>query len=73
MGRRWTPRGLCGERFCGNADTKEVHDLDHEEVVCHIEDILHRREMVAFRTIEDAHDQGYHDCPVCIKETSKHG
>ena len=67
---------MCGERFCGDAGNKEVHDLDHENAVCHIEDILHKREMVPFRTLDCAHDQGYHDCPICFREwkgTSKRG
>lgn len=66
MGRRWIARGLCGERYCGNMGNKEVHDLDHEDTACNIEDIIHRHEVVAFRTMDCAHDQGYHDCPYCL-------
>jgi hypothetical protein len=71
MGRRWTARGLCGERFCGDAGTKKVHDLDHETATCHIEEVIDRREMVAFRTLDCAHDQGYWDCPVCIRKEDR--
>jgi len=68
MGRRWTARGLCGERYCGDAGHKEVHDLDHENAVCRIDKIIHKHEMVAFRTLDCAHNQGYHDCPYCVRE-----
>ena len=59
MGRRWTARGLSGERYCGDMGRKQVHDLDHENAVCHIDEILHRRDVLPFRTLENAHALGY--------------
>ena len=67
MGRRWTIRGLAGERFCGDRDHKMVHDLDHEDAQCHIDDIIQHAEAMPFRTLEEAHMHGYHDCPYCFK------
>lgn len=72
MGRRWTVRGLCGERYCGSMTNKEVHDLDHENIVCHIEEIIDRRDVIPFRTLDCAHNQGYHDCPYCFRDKERH-
>jgi len=65
MSRRWVG-GSAGERFLGNKGNKEVHDLDHETEDCQIDEIIRTTHEVAFRTREDAHGQGYSDCPSCL-------
>ena len=68
MGRRWLPRGPCGERYCGDRDHKQVHDLDHESPECHIDDFVEKvSDAVPFRTLEEAHLHGYQDCPHCFR------
>lgn len=72
MGRRWMSRGLSGERYCGCMTRKEVHDLDHENTICHIDEIIQSNDEIPFRTIESAHHQGYHDCPHCFPGAERH-
>ena len=67
MARRWKG-GMSGERYLGNKNDKQVHDLEHETPECRIDEIMHAEYEIAFRTIGDAHDQGYTDCPYCKVE-----
>lgn len=67
MTRRWS-KGMAGEKYLGNKDKKEVHDLEKEKPECRIDEIIHAEFDIAFRTIGDAHDQGYSDCPYCMLE-----
>jgi len=67
MARR--PRSpLYGNRYCGNTNKKEVHDLDNEKVVCQIEEIIdagHARIFTPDR-LDQAHKEGYDNCAYCI-------
>jgi len=65
MTRRFAGR-MAGERWLGNEAKKEVHDLDRETKECLIHEIMDADNDVAFITIEDAHEQGYTDCPYCV-------
>jgi hypothetical protein len=67
MTRRWS-KGMAGEKFLGNKDKKEIHNLDKEKPECGIDAIVKAEFDIAFRTLEDAHNQGYQDCPFCILE-----
>lgn len=73
MTRRWSSNlsgsgNLAGERYVGNKKKKEVHDLEHETPECLIDEIIRTEEDVPFRTIDDAHNQGYTNCPLCVDE-----
>jgi hypothetical protein len=73
MTRRWSGNlsgsgNLAGERYLGDKKKKEVHDLEHETPECKIEGIVRAENDIAFRTIDDAHDQGYSNCPHCVDE-----
>jgi len=65
MARRWKGR-LAGERWLGNTQKKEVHDLDNEKPECLIDEIIRTEHDVSFRTHVDAEEQGYSDCPFCV-------
>ena len=67
MSRRFEGR-LAGERWLGNKKKKEVHDLEKEKPDCQIEEIIRTENDISFRTIEDAHQQGYENCPFCVDE-----
>jgi len=67
MTRRWS-KGMAGEKFLGNKEKKEVHNLEREKPECKIDEIINAEYDIAFRYIGDAHDQGYTDCPYCMEE-----
>ena len=62
---------MAGEKYLGNKDKKEVHDLERETSECRIDEIMHADFEIAFRNIDDAHDQGYSDCPYCVDEDAQ--
>jgi hypothetical protein len=62
---------MAGEKYLGNRDNKEVHDLERETPECLIDKIMRADNEIAFRTIDDAHDQGYKDCPYCMDEDAR--
>ena len=39
MGRRYS-RNMNGEKYLGNTNTREVHDLDQESTNCQINEII---------------------------------
>ena len=59
---------MAGEKYLGNKNKKEVHNLEKEKPECRIDKIIHAEYDIAFRTIEDAYDQGYSNCPYCMAE-----
>lgn len=63
--RRYTGR-MNGERFLGNTNKKEVHDLDNEKPACQIDEIIRAGHEVPFNSKESAHAAGYDNCAHCI-------
>ncbi len=59
---------LFGKRYCGNTNTKEVHDLDNETVQCQIDEIIAAEHAKAYNpdTLEQARSEGYDNCAKCI-------
>ena len=59
---------LYGKRYCGNINTKEVHDLDRETSQCLIDVIIAAGHTITFipDTLEQAHVEGYENCVYCI-------
>ena len=59
---------LYGKRYCGNTNTKEVHDLDKETYQCQIDEILAAGHAKPFSpdTLEQAHKEGYDNGAYCI-------
>ena len=65
MSRRWKGN-MNGERYCGNTQTKEVHDLDNEKSQCQIDEIIAAGHDKPFNTLEAAHTAGYDNCHYCV-------
>ena len=67
MARRPGPP-LHGNRYCGNTNKKEVHDLDNEKTLCQIDEIITAEHARTFDpdTLEQAHREGYDNCAYCI-------
>lgn len=65
MTRRWTGK-MNGERFLGNTNTDEVHDLDNEKPHCQIDEILAAGHEKPFDTLQEALDAGYDRGAYCL-------
>lgn len=65
MARR-TTGNMNGERYCGNAASKEVHDLDNENTNCQIDEIIRAGNDRPFDTLAAAHAAGYDNCAYCL-------
>ncbi len=64
MTRRY--RGnLNGERYCGNTSSAEVHDLDHEQPSCQIDEIIDAGHDRAFYALAAAQAAGFETCARC--------
>lgn len=75
MARRLGP-SLYGNRFCGNTNKMEVHDLDNEDTNpsgCQIDEIIEAYHAKPFDpdTLEQAHKEGYDNCAYCIGSSTK--
>jgi len=58
-----------GERYLGNTNTKEVHDLDKEDTKangCQIDEIINSGHDVPFDSLKEAHAAGFDNCHYCI-------
>jgi len=60
-----------GQRFLGNKNTKEVHDLDNQKNQCQIDKIINAHDNVPFYTLQSAHDSGYDNCAYCIGDSKR--
>ena len=60
-----------GERFLGNTEKLEVHDLNHEKVNCQIDEIIKAGNDKAFNTIYEAIREGYDNCYWCIGNSKR--
>lgn len=65
MTRRWTGN-MSGERYLGNTDNKEVHDLDNEETNCQIDEIINAGHDRPFNSLSAAHNAGFDNCAYCL-------
>jgi len=67
MARRNGPP-LYGNRYCGNTNTTEVHDLDNEQTNCQIDEIIAAGHARTFSpdTLKQAHSEGCDNCAYCI-------
>ena len=58
-----------GERFLGNTNKMEVHDLDNEKTglnQCQIDEIIRAGNDKPFESLASAHSAGYDNCAWCI-------
>ncbi len=65
MARRHSGR-MRGERYLGNTNTTEVHDLDSETTNCQIDEIMRAGHEKPFETLQAAHSAGYDNCAYCV-------
>lgn len=66
--RRYTGN-MNGERFLGNSDKKEVHDLNNEKTgknECQINEIIAAKHDKPFNSLSDATKAGYDNCAYCL-------
>jgi hypothetical protein len=68
--RRYTGR-MNGEKYLGNTNKREVHDLDSEKVNCQIDEIIRARHETAFNTLSEAHATGYDNCAYCLGSSAR--
>ena len=55
-----------GERYCGNVNNKEVHDLDKEETNCQIDEIIAAGHDRPFISLISAQIAGYDNFAYCL-------
>lgn len=56
------------QRYLGNTNSTEVHDLENEEPQCQIDEIIAAEHAVVFSpdTLAQAHSEGYDNCAFCL-------
>jgi len=57
---------MSGERYLGNGNKMEVHDLDNEKTTCEIDEIIRAGHARPFNSLPDAKAQGYDNCAYCL-------
>lgn len=68
MARRYTGN-MKGERYLGNTNKLEVHDLDQEDTSrdgCQIAEIIAAGHDRPFESLNAAHTAGYDNCAKCL-------
>ncbi len=65
MARRYKGN-MNGERYLGNKNEMEVHDLDNEKSQCQIDKIIDAGNDVPFGTLAAAERQGYDRGAYCL-------
>lgn len=73
MARRWTGN-MKGERYLGNINKKEVHDLDNEDTAangCQIDEIIRAGNDRPFDSLAAAHSAGYDNCAKCLTGSTR--
>jgi hypothetical protein len=70
MARRYTGH-MNGERYLGNANKYEVHDLDNENVNCQINEIISAGNDWPYATHAAARSAGHDNCFYCIGNSTR--
>ena len=70
MARRYSGN-MNGERYLGNENKMEVHDLDNETANCQIDEIIAAGHDRPFNSLDDAHQAGYDNCYWCIGSSTR--
>jgi hypothetical protein len=65
MARRYNGN-MNGERYLGNKNKTEVHDLDNENRNCQIDEIIKAEHDRPFNSLSDAKSAGYDNCAYCL-------
>ncbi len=59
---------LNGAKYCGNTNTKEVHDLDNENNNCQIDEIIEADHAKPYHSLATAILDGYDECFYCLTD-----
>lgn len=73
MARRYTGK-MNGERYLGNKNKKEVHDLDNEKTgknECQIDEIIKAGNEEPFNYLEAAKAKSYDNCAHCLGNSKR--
>ena len=73
MARRWKGN-MNGERYLGNVDKMEVHDLDQEDTSpngCQIDEVIRAGHDRPFNSLQDARNAGYDNCGKCLGSSTR--
>ena len=73
MARRRTGN-MKGERYLGNSNKMEVHDLDDEDTAangCQIDEIIRAGHDRPFNSLAAAHGAGYDNCAKCLGSSTR--
>lgn len=73
MARRWKGN-MNGERYLGNINKMEVHDLDNEDTAgngCQIDEIIRAGNDRPYNSLTSAHNAGYDNCAKCLKGSTR--
>lgn len=68
--RRYTGH-MSGERYLGNTNKYEVHDLDNEKTNCQIDEIIKAGHDKPFNSLSEAKAAGYDNCAYCIGNSTR--
>ena len=60
-----------GERYLGNTNTMEVHDLDNEKPQCQIDQIIAADHERPFQSVEAAKATGFDRGHYCLGESTR--
>lgn len=71
MARRFGGPLHVSARYCANKNTKEVHDLDNENINCQIDEIIIAGHAISIFTLAYAHVIGYDNCKWCIGNSKR--
>ena len=73
MARRFQGN-MKGERFLGNTNKDEVHDLDQEDTAangCQIDEIIDAGNDTPVSSLAAAHGAGYDNCAKCLGASTR--
>ncbi len=73
MARRFSGN-MNGERFLGNTNKTEVHDLDKEDTSgngCQIDEIIRAGHDKPYNSLSSAHADGYDNCAKCLQGSTR--
>jgi len=73
MARRYSGN-MAGERYLGNTNKTEVHDLDNEDTKssgCQIDEVIKAGHDKPFTSLSAAHGAGYDNCAKCLGSSTR--
>jgi len=60
-----------GERYLGNVNKMEVHDLDNEHTLCQIDEIIAAGHDRPYNSLSAAHSAGYDNGHWCLGDSKR--